>query len=309
MNAPVVQRACPVCRQAVATPHWVKGNLRLARCLGCGMVCASPVPASLVSGAYYDSVGNDFYLSPAKLAGDYAESRFQRELRLFRQHCAQGRVLDVGCSSGAFLFHLARRFPGDYQILGTDVSGPPLDYAASRGVPIQRGDFLTGDFGGAGFEAVTFWAVLEHLDRPGDFVKKAAALLKPGGLAFVLVPNLNSLAMRLLGPRYRYVYPQHLNYFSRATLLGLVEPWFDVVTTSTTHFNPVVIWQDWRSDGRDVSNQERAALLQRTTAYKQNPWLKPVRLAYRLTENCLALMGLADNLAVVLRKKPAPASP
>ena len=303
MNASLIRRPCPVCGEAEAAPHWVKGELRLARCRRCSMVYASPVPAELVSGAYYDQVGADFYLSPAKLEGDYAETRFQREMRLFRQHCPWGSVLDVGCSSGAFLFHLRRQFPADYQVLGTDVSGPPLDYAESRGVPVRRGDFLTGAIGGGGFTAVTFWAVLEHLDRPRDFVARAASLLAPGGLCFALVPNLDSLAMRLLGARYRYVYPQHLNYFSRRTLLQMAEPWFGLVEARTTHFNPVVIWQDWRSGGRDVSNRDRAELLKRTTAYKQSPWLAPVRMGYQLAEGCLASLGMADNLAVVLRRK------
>ena len=267
------------------------------------MVYASPVPDEFATGAYYDQVGEGFYLSPAKLEGDYAETRFDRELRLFRHHCPRGTVLDVGCSSGAFLFQLHKRFPADYQILGTDVSAPPLDYAESRGVPVLRGDFLTAPFDEWHPDAITFWAILEHLDRPREFLEKSASLLEPGGLCFVLIPNLGSLAMRLLGARYRYVYPQHLNYFSRATLLRLVEPWFTVVEVRGTHFNPVVIWQDWRGGGREVSNQERAALLQRTTAYKQNWRLAPVRLLYRMTEHCLAWLRLADNLALVLRRR------
>lgn len=305
MNAPVIQRHCPVCQHTEAAPLWEKGDLRLVSCRRCSMVYASPVPEALVSGAYYDGVGADFYLSPAKLAGDYAESRFKRELRLFRAHCRRGNVLDVGCSSGAFLFHLHRLFPHDYQILGTDVSGPPLDYAESRGVPVRRGDFLAGGLCEASLDAITFWAVLEHLDRPREFVAKAASLLKPGGLCFILVPNFGSLALRLLGARYRYVYPQHLNYFSRGALLRMVEPWFDLVAVRTTHFNPVVIWQDWRSGGRDVSNRERATLLKQTTACKQDPWLAPARVAYELAEGCLTRLGLADNLAVVLRRRLA----
>ena len=229
--------------------------------------------------------------------------RFERELRLFRKHCAAGAVLDVGCSSGAFVFQLNRRFPGCYRTLGTDVSGPPLDYAEKQGVPVVRGDFLKQDFGERKFDAVTFWAVLEHLLEPGPFLAKARSVLKPEGLCFVLVPNMKSLAARLLGARYRYVYPQHLNYFTRATLTRLVEPHFSLVEVGSTHFNPLVVWQDWRSGGRETSNRERAQLLQRTTSYKQNPLLRPVKALYALTEKALGALNLADNLAVVLRKQ------
>ena len=267
------------------------------------MVYANPAPASMASGKFYNEAGADYYLSPAKLEGDYADVRFERELKLFRGFCPRGAVLDVGCSSGAFLFQLKQRWPGDYEILGTDVSGAPLDYAESCGVPIARGNFLDQDFSGRRFDAVTLWAVVEHLADPKRFLEKTQALLKTGGLCFVLVPNLRSLAVRLLGAKYRYVYPQHLNYFARETLARLAGgSGLALVAARFTHFNPVVIWQDWRADGGEVSNRARAALLQRTTAYKQRAWMKPIKSLYGLAESSLGTLGLADNLAMVFRK-------
>jgi 2-polyprenyl-3-methyl-5-hydroxy-6-metoxy-1,4-benzoquinol methylase len=296
-------RACPVCGRDEADAHLQKGELRLARCRQCTMIYANPVPIEFASGEYYDQAGKDYYLSPAKLESDYAAVRFERELRVFRRHCKTGTVLDVGCSSGAFLYQLNRRFPGCYQVLGTDVSGPPLDYAESRGVAVVRGDFLAEEFGERKFDAVTFWAVLEHLLEPGHFLAKAWSVLKPDGLCFVLVPNMKSLAARLLGARYRYIYPQHLNYFTKVTLTRLVEPQFSVVEFRSTHFNPILVWQDWRGGAQEVSNRERAQLLQRTTAYKQNPFLIPVKALYKLAERTLGALDLADNLVAVLRRR------
>jgi 2-polyprenyl-3-methyl-5-hydroxy-6-metoxy-1,4-benzoquinol methylase len=302
-NSPTTSRPCPVCGQQETEAHLQKGELRLMRCCQCTMIYANPVPGEFASGQYYDQAGTDYYLSPAKLESDYAPVRFERELRLFRKHCAGGAVLDVGCSSGAFLFQLNQRFPGCYQVLGTDVSGPALDYAESLGVAVVRGNFLEQDFGGRKFDAVTFWAVLEHLVAPQQSLAKAGSVLKADGRCFVLVPNMKSLAARFLGARYRYFYPQHLNYFTRATLTRLVEAQFSVIEFSSTHFNPIVVWQDWRRGGKDVSNWERAQLLQRTTAYKQSPLLRPLKALYGLTETALGALNLADNLAVVLRKR------
>ena len=212
-------------------------------------------------------------------------------------------MLDVGCSSGAFLYQLNQRFPGCYQVLGTDVSGPALNYAEGRGIAVLRGSFPQQDFGPHQFDAVTFWAVLEHLLEPRQFLDKACSILKPDGLCFVLVPNLQSLAARLLGERYRYFYPQHLNYFTPATLTRLLEARFSVIQRRSTHFNPIVIWQDGRRGGKEVPNQERADLLKRTTSFKENPALKPAKVLYQLAENMLGWLNLADNLAFVLRKR------
>ncbi|MEI6780877.1 MAG: class I SAM-dependent methyltransferase [Verrucomicrobiota bacterium] len=303
MNTTPASRDCPVCGGNEAEAYRQKGELRLVRCRHCRMIYANPVPGEFASGEYYDRAGTDYYLSPAKLESDYAAVRFERELRIFRKHCQGGSVLDVGCSSGAFLFQLNQRFPGGYEVLGTDVSGPPLDYAESRGVAVVRGNFLEQEFGGRKFDAVTFWAVLEHLAAPQEFLAQAWSVLKPEGLCIVLVPNMKSLASQALGARYRYLYPQHLNYFTPATLTKLGESRFSVIRFYSTHFNPIVIWQDWRGGGKDVSNRERAQLLQRTTSYKKNPFLRPLRVLYALTEKTLGAVNLADNLVAVLRRR------
>ncbi|MDB6022772.1 MAG: SAM-dependent methyltransferase [Pedosphaera sp.] len=265
------------------------------------MVFASPVPAEMATGAFYDDAGGE-YLSPDKLASDYADVRFERELRLFRSYCTGGAVLDVGCSSGGFLHQLTKRYPNDYKVLGTDVSTAPLEHAAKMGVPVARGDFLTHPFSGQ-FDAVTFWAVMEHLSEPRRFLERAASLLKPGGFCFILVPNLNSLAVRLLGSKYRYIFPEHINYFTPATLRKFAEREFTVLALKSTHFNPVVIWQDFRRGEREVPRAERSRLLKRTNAYKQSRWLWPLKLAYRATERSLGRFRLADNLVLIGKKE------
>jgi SAM-dependent methyltransferase len=299
----MIERVCPVCDGRGTRPHWRKEDVALVQCLGCGMVFASPVPAVLASGEHYEGLAAGLYLAADKLAADYAPVRFERELRLFRRFCPRGKVLDVGCSTGGFLFQLEVRWPGDYERLGTDVVGPALDYAKERGVPVLRGSFLEHDFGDGRFDAVTLWAVAEHLVEPAKYLAKAAALLRPGGHCFVLVPNVKSLAMRLLGPRYRYVMAEHVNYFSAATLRRLTArvPDMEIVAFRSTHFNPVVLWQDRRSQGRPVSDSGRVALLKRTTSWKQRGG--PLRWCYQAVEKALGAAGLADNLAAVMRKR------
>ena len=298
-------RPCPLCGADDAAPHWQKENLRVVRCRRCTKVFANPVAPELASGVFYDRLAVPFYLSPAKLQGDFAASRFDRELRLFRKFLTRGAVLDVGCSTGAFLCELQRRFPGDYSATGTDVAGAALDYAASRGLEVIRTPFLEWDSGERRFDAVTFWAVLEHLVEPRRFLRQAAALLIPGGCCFILVPNLESLAVRLLGAKYRYVMPDHVNYFSAETLEAMVarERDFEIVVIHSTHFNPVVIARDLRGGQARVPDEERAALLQRTTAWKEDARLAPLRALYSVVEKGLGALRLADNLVVVLRRK------
>lgn len=267
------------------------------------MIYANPVDSSLISGSFYDDLASKFYLDPDKLAADYSSVRFDRELKIFRRFCLRGPIIDVGCSNGAFLNQIKTRFPNGYEILGVDVAGAALDYAASRGVPVRKGSFLEMDFGEQRFSAVTFWATLEHLANPAAYLAKAAKILVRGGHCFILVPNFKSLAVHLLGAKYRYILPQHVNYFTSASLqkLAALESSFSVVHLTSTHFNPAVILED-RKDHPPVTDAGRIQLLKRTTAYKQNPVLKPARLALFLFERVLGAAFLADNLVLVLRK-------
>jgi 2-polyprenyl-3-methyl-5-hydroxy-6-metoxy-1,4-benzoquinol methylase len=280
-----------------------KQTLALVRCTDCSMVFASPIEEGWATGLFYDKLALPYYLSPDKLESDYADVRFARELKLFRKFCHEGTVLDVGCSTGAFLFQLGAKFGPAYDCLGMDVAGPALDYAERKGVRVLRESFLHHDFGSKRFSAITFWAILEHLALPGDFLRKAASLLTPEGFCFVLVPNFQSLAVRVTGSKYRYIFPQHINYFTTGTLKRLVTQasGLRVLYSGSTHFNPLVIWQDWRGTGEFVPDQDRAELLKRTTSYKTNPFLKPLKVVLSGMEAALGNLTLADNLILVLQ--------
>src|SRR5262245_51039957 len=102
----LVHRSCPLCEREDGEAWLKKGSLRLVRCRSCSMIYADPVEPELASGRFYDRLSVPFYLSPDKLQSDYAAVRFERELRLFRSYTRSGTVLDVGCSTGGFLFQL-----------------------------------------------------------------------------------------------------------------------------------------------------------------------------------------------------------
>lgn len=285
---------------------YTKGTLRIVQCEDCSMMFANPIEPEFASGRFYDRMGTSFYLSEDKLRSDFSPVRFEREIRLFRSYCQSGSVLDVGCSTGAFLFQLMTRFPESYSVTGTDVTSAAVDHAESLGIRVLRTSFLELDPHEPGWDAITFWAVMEHLAEPKQFIAKARELLNPSGLCFILVPNMRSLAVRLLGAKYRYIMPDHVNYFTNITLQKFAESAgdFRVEKVVSTHFNPLVILQDFRKGADRVPDQERAQLLKKTTSWKQNPIMRPLKLLYRAVERCLASLHLTDNLVIVLRKLP-----
>lgn len=299
----VIERSCPACRESRSIERWVKADTRFVQCESCGMVYVTEVPISFVNGEFYEDRTESFYLSEDKLQSDYDPIRFQREWKLFRRWVPSGRILDVGCSTGGFL----RGLPlfGSYDLTGLDVSQGALNMAERQGIHVIREPFLEWEPSGPRFGAITFWAVLEHVEKPDAFLHKAASLLQPDGICILLVPNLHSLAIRCLGSRYRYIMAEHLNYFSARALRRMVHRigGWEVEEVTSMHFNPVVLIKDALRPRSEVPDAERAQLLKKTNRLKKSPLLTPLKVVYNGLESVLTGLLAADNLVAVLRRR------
>src|SRR4051794_14216679 len=99
----------------------------------------------------------------------------------------RGSLLDVGAGRGRFVA-AARRAGWDAS--GIEPSARGVAAASSAyGVALERRTLA--EAAGA-FDVVSLWHVLEHLDDPGAAIAQARALLAPGGMLLIGVPNLGS---------------------------------------------------------------------------------------------------------------------
>lgn len=130
-----------------------------------------------------------------------------------------------------------------YDAHGIDVSSPAVEAAVRAGIQnIRHGTIHDADFADASFDAVLLMSVLEHEHRPVDALREVARVLRPGGYAFIKVPNYGCWNRRVLGSGWSgYFFPQHLYYFTPHTLeraahaAGLVTArnrWLDHVPVS-----------------------------------------------------------------------------
>jgi SAM-dependent methyltransferase len=97
------------------------------------------------------------------------------------------RVLEAGC--GQYPSPLG--LDGRARIVGIDVSSAQLernDWAAEK----ILGDITSHDFGGAEFDVIVCWDVLEHLPNPEAALERFVAAIRPGGLVVIKVPNVLS---------------------------------------------------------------------------------------------------------------------
>ena len=71
---------------------------------------------------------------------------------------------------------------------------------------------------------ITCFDVLEHVYQPKQVMAKVKEWLKPGGIFYVLVPNIESAEARVFGSYWHGLeLPRHLSHFSPVSLTFLAE--------------------------------------------------------------------------------------
>ncbi len=241
--------ACPLCGGRSHMTLFVKRGYPIVRCDECRLVFANPqVDESLVLAEYRaDSArANDLWvdvlLSERQLELDRAKfEEILDELEPFR---GGGRLLDVGTSIGLFLRLALDR---GWDALGNEFGERARAVAREQfGVDVTDAPLDALDVEPESFDVVTLNSVLEHVNEPRQMLVQVRALLKAGGALFVIVPNVESLACRVLHERAAtFDGRNHLIYFSPATLGRMLErEGFDVVETHTrvASLDPVLEW-------------------------------------------------------------------
>ena len=134
----------------------------------------------------------------------------------------RGKLLDVGCGDGRFLKHAKEQ--------GFEIWGIDFDKKAVENVKRNLGfdtvfamsleEFYEyAKEKNLKFDVITFFEVLEHQDKPREFLEMVKGLLKEGGYIAGSVPDRESIFVELL--RYNRVDdypPNHFLRFSKPSL-------------------------------------------------------------------------------------------
>ena len=200
----------------------------LVQCEQCGLIYLNPRPAPQAIGAFYPQDYAPF--RPAIEDERWALMRWMRRRKMQRRRAlvehysgaSRGRVLDVGCATGIFLHEMAQ---AGWEAVGVELTPEAAEYARRRfGLEVFTGQLEEAPLAEGTFDAVTFWDVLEHTYSPRRTLKRSAALLKPGGIVVINIPNWESFERRIFGAQWIGLDPpRHLYVFPRHTLTALLE--------------------------------------------------------------------------------------
>jgi SAM-dependent methyltransferase len=279
------------------TPRHV---FRLVKCIDCGLIYLNPRPVTRDISLFYPQ---RFYsdrpptalprgplaavVERFSMARHFARSALEEKQRILVDALpGPGRLLDVGCAAGEFL--LAMRGRG-WTVVGLDISPEMCDDVRRRlQIECWNGSINELQLEPGSFDAITFWASMEHVYDPRAALGACHRALRPNGVVVILVPNARSLEETWLGsldPNPVDI-PRHLYHFTEHTLGRLLRD---------TGFVPVTKRHHTRN-AADRLTVVLANLVDRSLA-GHGVFTKALRL---LAHNCALVMGdlLSRLLAV-----------
>ena len=235
-QAQLVRVECPLCHSARGAYERTVRGFALEKCLDCGMVFVNPQyrREELERLYQYEEDADkliDLYarsITPTVVKDlDWLLDKIEKCLP------GKGRLLDVGCGPGYFVERAAQR---GWDAYGVDFGSWVKKAAAARSVAnIFIGSVKEQNFPDGFFDVVSASQVFEHLPAPTKDLEGIRQIIRSGGIFYANVPNYRCLSILLGRDDFELNDPpQHINYFTPASLRTLVErTGFQVLQTST----------------------------------------------------------------------------
>jgi 2-polyprenyl-3-methyl-5-hydroxy-6-metoxy-1,4-benzoquinol methylase len=133
----------------------------------------------------------------------------------------RGKLLDVGCGDGRFLRHAKEQ---GFEVWGIDFDKKSIENVKRNlGIDTVFAMSLEEFYEyakerGLKFDVITFFEVLEHQDKPREFLEMVKGLLKEGRYIAGSVPNRESMFIEIFRDNYIDYPPHHFLRFSKSSL-------------------------------------------------------------------------------------------
>lgn len=283
---------CETCGGANFRPWLTKEGIDYVHCDSCGLARRSEIPAVEELLKFYEDAARDYYLQSEKMSNDGALDHSQRvaELRPYRK---LGRMLDVGCSTGGFLRSAQK---DGWECHGVDLSPTVANFCKKDGFQVFGGQLIHAGYPGEYFDVVRFWATLEHTTDPFLCLQESRRILRKGGLLLLSVPSVDSLMVRILGGRYRYICAEHLYYYSRESLKKiLTRAGYAGLRIFSDTFDSFTFLEDFKAKSFQSTAHTHEKERRFVEKAKSHWYHKPLKWTYHSILKTMRLLDLGDN--------------
>ena len=187
----------------------------LKKCHVCRLVFDSRSPSTEELDSHY----RNYSYSSLKSCPDVTVRSFERLLSSFENFRKNGRILDIGCGQGDFLFS-AKKY--GWNAYGSEYSDAAIKLCAGRGLEVIKEPISELSFGNEKFDVITSFEVIEHIQTPNHLFETVKTLLNPGGLFYLTTPNFDAILRFLEGNKFKMLgYPEHLCFYNKFSMRHL----------------------------------------------------------------------------------------
>lgn len=135
-------------------------------------------------------------------------------------HQRPGRLLEIGCGTGAFMKHMAER---GWEVEGLEASPRAAQLARSLGFQVTTSTVEKARDPLRPYDLVLGWMVLEHLHDPVGALRKLARWTVPGGWLVLSVPDAAAMEFTTFKHAwYALQLPTHLFHFTPSSLRNVL---------------------------------------------------------------------------------------
>lgn len=191
-----------------------KENYKLLKCEECSFVF---IPLFYRKSIPYENYRDEEVLSEVRKGNNWLKyKRHSLRISLLKKQKKKGKLLDVGCGWGHFLYTAKKK---GFDSLGIELSELMHSYATNDlNLNVLRQDFFKADVQENSFDIITMWDVLEHIENPKEALEKVNSLLKDDGIFVFQVPQIDSIVAKKQKENWSMISIEHINYFSKATV-------------------------------------------------------------------------------------------
>ncbi len=219
-------RNCPLCDADSYDTVFIKSGFPHVRCIECELVYVTPILSREeyeklweAEDSWESILENEHQIRMQALEANYSID----VAGLYLDHTNGNglRICDVGCGPGTLLDEANKR--------GYDVMGIEPNKRCHARLAEKHIDFI-GDFFplrqdvSDKFDCLFMLNVLEHMQDPLQIVFEAKQLLKPSGLLYLSVPNIDAFVNRIMHEKAGvFGGHSHVQFFNKKTLGALME--------------------------------------------------------------------------------------
>jgi 2-polyprenyl-3-methyl-5-hydroxy-6-metoxy-1,4-benzoquinol methylase len=280
---------CKICGRDKTGRLYDKGTYNIIRCRSCGFIFNDKWESFSDKERYAPEKSTDIKALKEifEREKEIYFDRFKNDLKEIAKLKSPGRILDIGCGPGYFLF-LAKS--QGWEAFGIDIDNGMVEFCKQYlSLKVSQGSLGRASYPESYFDAITLFHVLEHVPDFDLTISNACKMLKPDGLLVIDVPNAGDIRRSLFKGDWMQFREHHLWYFSEHALEMLLRKHGFKIEKRVFHGGSQVV----------ASLNKTMKVNLRWTIDKYYRYLRPIRGSILFLLNHL---GFSEDISVYARK-------